>query len=362
MSTNGKVPLQEILSDRPSTITVVVPNYNHDKYLAQSLASILEQSRKPDRVIIVDDASTDGSCTTIERFTQANTNWKFIKNSINRGVIFALNGALSEADTDWITFLGADDVLDSEYVKEVMSLAEEFPTVGLVCACAERFGPSIAPALRPIVLPRKTRGLVSAGEFRYLLKNADNFFLGTVTTYRCKAMRDLGGFDQYLGAFTDAMLARQLAARYGFAFVPQILGFWRIHGENYSTTTSMNAKAVDARLARAHVILAAETEGLFPKGYADIFDRRQRFGGARLVALTHNMSAELRADAIQSLLKLGALEGFWLKTLLVVPRIGAIAAVAWLIARFRPMSLMFYLAQRHTRRSIASNYLRRRPK
>jgi glycosyltransferase involved in cell wall biosynthesis len=337
-------------STRPS-VTVVVPNYNHARYLDQCLQSILAQSLSPDRVIIVDDASTDDSLGVINRFLH-NPRWELVQNDTNRGVIIGQNVALSRTGTDWITFLGADDVWHPSYIEKVMDLAQQFPESGFVCACAERFGSSITPALRPIVLPRLTRGPVSADRFRALLSSADNFFLGTVSTYRCAIMRELGGFDAGLGAFADAMLARQLAVRCGFAFIPEVLGFWRMHGDNYSTTTSMDASSVNEKMARVHSILAAEPAGLFPKGYADLLDRRQRFGSARLLVLARHMPPFQRARMITSLLHGGLREESWLRVLLSAGRIGMIGALAWLTVRLRPTSPIMLITQARARRAI----------
>ena len=52
---------------RPS-VALVVPNYNHGRYLPESLGSIAAQTRAPDRVVIIDDASTDDSLAVISRF------------------------------------------------------------------------------------------------------------------------------------------------------------------------------------------------------------------------------------------------------------------------------------------------------
>jgi glycosyltransferase involved in cell wall biosynthesis len=110
------------------SVTVVVPNYNHAAYLEQCLTSIVAQSRKPDRVIIVDDASTDDSLLVIDRFISQNPTWQLIRNDVNSGVVYGQNVALAATDTGWISYLGADDVLHPRYFEQVMALAESAPS------------------------------------------------------------------------------------------------------------------------------------------------------------------------------------------------------------------------------------------
>ncbi|MGM4932801.1 glycosyltransferase family A protein [Tardiphaga sp. 619_E2_N8_5] len=332
-------------------MTVAVPNYNHAAYLEQSLSSIVAQSLQPDRVIIVDDASTDDSLRVIAPFLVQNPHWQLLRNEVNRGVVYGQNRVLAVTETEWISYLGADDVLHPRYVETMLGLAEREPEAGLVCACAEQFG--IARTLRPIVLPRTTEGFVGPDEYRQLLTTADNFFLGTVSTYRCNAVRALGGFDRELGSFSDAMLARQLSVRHGFGFTPRVLGYWRMHGDNYSMTMSMSAVALGEKAARARAMLEAEPAGLFPQGYAELLDRRQRFGGARLVVMARSLTNALRARQIAALLHMGSLEQMWLQAMLSAGRIGTAATLAWLTLRFKPMSPLLLLTQMRARRAIA---------
>jgi glycosyltransferase involved in cell wall biosynthesis len=333
------------------SVTVAVPNYNHAAYLEQSLASIVAQSRQPDRVIIIDDASTDDSLRIIAPFLAQNSHWQLLHNEVNSGVVYGQNRVLAATETEWISYLGADDVLHPRYIETMLGLAERDPDAGLVCACAEQFG--VARTLRPIVLPRTTEGFVGPSEFKQLLVTADNFFLGTVSTYRCDAVRALGGFDRELGSFSDAMLARQLSVRHGFGFAPRVLGYWRMHGENYSTTTSMDAVAVREKVARARALLEAEPAGLFPAGYVELFDRRQRFGGARLVVMARHLENTVRAKQIAALLGAGDIEQLWLWAMLSAGRIGMAVTLAWLTLRFKPMSVGLLLKQMRARRAIS---------
>jgi glycosyltransferase involved in cell wall biosynthesis len=330
-------------------VTLVVPNYNHAHYLPESLGSIAAQTRPPDRVLIIDDCSTDDSIAVISRFLAEHPSWQLIRHETNQGVVRGQNEALALAETDWIGYLGADDALHPAYLQKALAAAESSPEAGLICACCEIIGPSQGRMLRPMMLPAKASTMMVPEDVRHILLSGDNYFSGTVSLYRCAALRALGGFDVKLGSFSDAFLARRLALTYGFYFLADILGYWRIHGQNYSMATASDPVKLAQRLADVDAAIAGSD--LFPPGYGRLFERRTRFGAARMV-LGGPTPAPARAARAASLLGRGATEARLLQLLLSLGRLGPLAALAWMMLRTRPMSLPRLLGQLGTRRAI----------
>jgi glycosyltransferase involved in cell wall biosynthesis len=333
---------------RPN-VTLVVPNYNHAHYLPESLGSIAAQTRTPDRVLIIDDCSTDNSIAVISRFLADHPNWQLIRHETNQGVVRGQNEALALAETGWIGYLGADDALHPTYLEKALVAAENAPEAGLICACCEIIGPSQGRMLRPMMLPAQASTMMAPVDVRRILLAGDNYFSGTTSLYRCAALRALGGFDVKLGSFSDAFLARRLALTYGFYFLADILGYWRIHGQNYSTATATDPVKLAERLADVDAAIAGSD--LFPSGYAKLFERRTRFGAARMV-LGGATPAAARAVHAASLLGAGATEARLLQLLLSLGRFGPLAGLAWVTLRTHPMSLTRLLGQLSTRRAI----------
>jgi hypothetical protein len=229
----------------------------------------------------------------------------------------------------------------------------------LICACCEIIGPSQGRMLRPMMLPAEASTMMAPADARRILLRGDNYFSGTVSLYRCAALRALGGFDVKLGSFSDAFLARRLALTYGFHFLADILGYWRIHGQNYSTATATDPVKLAERLADVDAAIAGSD--LFPPGYRRLFERRTRFGAARMV-LGGAMPAPARAAHAASLLGIGTIEARLLQLLLSLGRVGPLAALAWMMLRTRPMSLTRLLGQLGTRRAIIGATPARRPR
>ena len=333
---------------RPN-VTLVVPNYNHAHYLPESLGSIAAQTRPPDRVLIIDDCSTDDSIAVISRLLAEHANWQLIRHETNQGVVRGQNEALALADTDWIGYLGADDALHPTYLEKALTVAESNPEAGLICACCEIIGPSQKRMLRPMMLPAEASTMMAPADVRRILLRGDNYFSGTVSLYRRAALRALGGFDVKLGSFSDAFLARRLALAYGFYLLADNLGYWRIHGQNYSTATATDPVKLAERLAEVDAAIA--NSDLFPPGYGRLFERRTRFGAVRMV-LGGATPAAARAALAGSLLGSGMIEARLLQLLLGLGRLGPLAALAWVTLRTRPMSLTHLLGQFGTRRAI----------
>lgn len=344
--------MSDNLNGKTLSVAIVVPNYNHAAYLKQSLGSIEAQTCPPDQVLIIDDASTDNSMAVISDFSARHPSWQVIKHKSRLGVLAAANEAVRQLETDWISYLGADDFLSSTYIEKAMACAREMPTPNMVCGCLEVIGNVRARSLRPILLPSVKPRYISPEEFRQLLRIGDNYFNGTVILYRRQAVLDAGGFDKTLGSLSDSILSRQLAIRGGFYFIPEILGYWRLLGTNYSTMTVTRSAQIEPLLTKMQQAISNEKDGIFPKGYEMTLDRRIRFGGARLLILDSRLTPTDRASQIADLLRLPQRERSILAVLMSAGYPGSLAALTWLTVRMRPMSLKALIGQWWARRAI----------
>lgn len=90
-------------------VSVIIPAYNSEEYLAETLSSILEQTHKPFEIIIINDGSTDATNTIIELFSQTDPIIKSITQA-NKGLSAARNAGKMIASGDFIAFCDADDI------------------------------------------------------------------------------------------------------------------------------------------------------------------------------------------------------------------------------------------------------------
>ncbi len=90
-------------------LTVIVPNYNKSELITRCVESIEGQSYRPDVIIIVDDASTDDSKSVIDDLAKTYPNIRPYYKAVNSGVSSTRNQGLNMTDTEYVTFIDADD-------------------------------------------------------------------------------------------------------------------------------------------------------------------------------------------------------------------------------------------------------------
>lgn len=98
-------------ADQPS-VSVLISNYNNEIFLEKSIMSALGQSLKNIEVIVIDDASTDGSRAILESLSKKDSRLKIIYNIDNKGTFITRKQAVNAASGRYIMFLDADDYLN----------------------------------------------------------------------------------------------------------------------------------------------------------------------------------------------------------------------------------------------------------
>ncbi len=109
-------------------VSVIIPIYNVEKYIASTVQSVLEQTHQNFEVLIVDDASPDRSVEICQQFTDPRI--KIIRQE-NRGPSGALNTGIRHATGEYIAFLDGDDLWLPEKLAKHVAHLENSPTVGL---------------------------------------------------------------------------------------------------------------------------------------------------------------------------------------------------------------------------------------
>ena len=92
-------------------VTVICSCYNHEKFVIESIESVLNQCHKNIQLIIIDDFSSDNSISVIENYILSYPEILFIKNKKNLGITTSFNNAVKFAKGNYIIDLSTDDVL-----------------------------------------------------------------------------------------------------------------------------------------------------------------------------------------------------------------------------------------------------------
>lgn len=91
-------------------VSVVMPSYNSERFIAQSIESVQAQTYSDWELLIVDDCSTDGTVAVAEAMAEKDLRIHIFVNEHNSGAACSRNRALREAKGDWVAFLDSDDL------------------------------------------------------------------------------------------------------------------------------------------------------------------------------------------------------------------------------------------------------------
>lgn len=114
-------------------VTVIMPAFNAAEFIEKSIASILKQNiKKPFEILVIDDASTDGTSAIVENMACQNSSIRLIKNSRTKGPSGARNEGLLAARGQYIAFLDADDEFLPDHLLSGFDFLNKNPSIDMV--------------------------------------------------------------------------------------------------------------------------------------------------------------------------------------------------------------------------------------
>lgn len=112
-----------------SRVSIIMPVYNGERFIAQAINSVLAQTWQDWELIVIDDGSTDGTSAIIQAYTDLRIRYYYQE---NHGQTTALNHGLELAHGDCITTLDADDWLTPDSLQERVTYLNSHPEIGVV--------------------------------------------------------------------------------------------------------------------------------------------------------------------------------------------------------------------------------------
>lgn len=122
-------------------LSIIIPVYQVKHGLARCLDSVLQQSFRDFQVILVDDASTDGSAQLCEDYKQKDRRVQVVTHKQNLGLSEARNSGLKKAKGDYVTFIDSDDAIEKGTLAALMEILTIHPDYDLLeYPIYERYG------------------------------------------------------------------------------------------------------------------------------------------------------------------------------------------------------------------------------
>jgi alpha-1,6-rhamnosyltransferase len=202
-------------------VTLVLPIYNMERFLRESLLSIREQTFPNFEVISILDGCTDRS----EEILNELKDERFIvfKKERNEGVGAATNLGLQKARGEFFGRMDADDVMDSERVRKEVEFLRAHPEIDIVGTWFDYIDDSGRTTKAAFPFPTVHEEIKDGFRVR-------NSIGGPTALYRTERIRALGGFASDISFAEDlTIMLKCLAAGYRFANLPEVLYHYRQH-------------------------------------------------------------------------------------------------------------------------------------
>jgi len=120
-------------------ISIIIPNYNNSRYIAETISSIKKQTYELWEAIIIDDFSTDSSLNIINELIANENRFHLIKNLSNKGANYCRNLGIQKAKGEFIIFLDSDDILSKDCLKNRIEFFRDSPNTDFAVFCMGSF-------------------------------------------------------------------------------------------------------------------------------------------------------------------------------------------------------------------------------
>jgi glycosyltransferase involved in cell wall biosynthesis len=223
---------------RPA-ISVIIPCYNAEKYLAQTLDCIVNQTLKNIEIICIDDGSTDNTPKILKQLAKKDKRIKVITQK-NTGVVTARNRAIAVAKAEYIYPFDSDDLVTADCLEKLYTAMNTGQGDIITCRVA-MFSKNGQHELQ---LPKPTKS-------NMVIHNC----LVNATLFRKKDFDETGGYDT---AFNDGIEDYDLWTNFMFRHnkkvyrVPEILFFYRVKDKSESRNAQGDAKYHQLRKYMKH--------------------------------------------------------------------------------------------------------------
>jgi hypothetical protein len=277
------------------TISIIVPNYNHGRFLTRCLAAIEAQTERPYEVLLIDDASTDDSLDVIDCFSTRLPRFQLVRHNVNQGVIASINEGLRLASGTHMLGAAADDWIEPDLIALSMRWLDRYPNAG-VCSALTRLanedGEVTGPFHTPV--PRWTAGYVTPIEAARHLIRDDTWFNGNTAVINRAAAIAAGGYRRELASLCDGFLNASLACQYGACFIPQFLAVWRRLETGYAASVNADPSSMIGIFEAMQQLAHENTSSPIPEAYIERWAARWRFSAARTAIATRQEEVRKR--------------------------------------------------------------------
>ncbi len=223
-----------LYGDRSPKVSVVVPSYNHGRFLRRRVDSILNQTYGDFEVILLDDASTDSTADVLKEYGGHPLIQLAIRPTNSGSVFLQWNAGIGMARGQYIWIAESDDYADVRFLQELVPVLDRNPQVGLV-KCRSTFidendQPVPGSAESPSSRDWSGDFIIDGKEdCRLQLTHGTSIVNASAALFRRQLYLDAGWADPSYRMCADWLQWAKMMLRADFAYVAQPLNFYRCH-------------------------------------------------------------------------------------------------------------------------------------
>lgn len=225
-----------MILDNIPLVSVIIPSYNHEKYIENCIKSVKDQTYKKIQLIIVDDGSTDNSVNLINKCIEdIEFQTVFIKKK-NEGLTKTLNRGLENIKGEYICFLASDDIWASDKIMKQVLFMMKNPRVGLVFTDALFIKKNIITSIKYSKYKTKLRTMFNNNRVHdnlYYTLLVDNIIPSGSVMIKANLLSEIGNFDENLSS-EDFDFWLRVAKSHSIGYIDEPLFYYRLHDSNLS--------------------------------------------------------------------------------------------------------------------------------
>ena len=228
----------------PPQVTVLLPVYNSEKYIAQAIESILNQTFRNFELLIIDDGSEDSSVKIVQSYSDPRI--RIVKNLQNLGLVQTLNRGITLIKSEYLARMDADDIALPDRLEKQLLFMQARPEVGLLGGAIQLMDEN-GDKQGKITVPINDS---------YLLKfwlHFENVIKHPTVMLRTELLVKTGIYDADFIYNEDFDLWTRFAAQTEIANLPDLLLYKREHSLNISVINEKKQKQNHIRIVEREV-------------------------------------------------------------------------------------------------------------
>jgi len=200
--------------------SVIIPIYNKEKYIVNTLCSVLKQDWQDFEVILIDDGSTDSSIEKVTPFLN-DPRLKLVRQE-NKGVSAARNNGLQHATQDFIAFMDADDLWHPQYLRIMRNTWLRHPDAGIIGSAYTR----LHLGERPLIAEIDPEKFLTVPIRNYFAVDKKYHFWTSSTTVRRSVFNGTLKFNEDLTHGEDIDVWLHIMLEYKGVYIEEVLAYY----------------------------------------------------------------------------------------------------------------------------------------